>query len=77
MRRALFVAASVLLLGACGKKAQEQPAASTAAAPAPNQRKIDSAIAKSGLPMTSAVGRAMSSADRATARQDSLDKLLR
>ena len=75
MRRVFCVVASALLLASCGKKADQAPAASTAAAP--SQRKIDTAIAKSGLPGASAVGRAMGAADRTTAQQDSMANQLR
>lgn len=71
MRRVLWVAVSVLAFASCGREAEERPAS----APEPNQRRIDSAIAKSSLPGAGAVGRAMGAADQASARarmQDSL-----
>ena len=77
MRRVLAAAATVLLLASCGKKAENAPAESAAAAP--NQRRIDSAIAKSKIPGARGVGDAMTATDRANAQvrmQDSLAALM-
>ena len=77
MRRLVAALASILLLASCSKKTESQTQATSAPAAAPSARKVDSAIANSKLPGARAVGRAMESADQATARQRMQDSLLR
>lgn len=74
MRRILLAAVSALAFASCSRGAEERPAAAAES----NPRKIDTAIANSGLPGAGAVGRAMGAADQASARarvQDSLAEL--
>ena len=68
MRKLIFVTAtSVVMLAACGgEKADENK-------PQLTQREKDSILAGSRIPGAKAVGRAMTSADSATARQARLD----
>jgi protein involved in sex pheromone biosynthesis len=67
MKKLIFVtAASVLLLGACGGKTEENK-------PQLTEREKDSVLAGSRIPGAKAVGRAMTSADSAAARQARLD----
>jgi hypothetical protein len=69
----LWIAASTLMLAACGKKAPDQPAA---AAAEPNQRRIDTAIANSKLPGAGGVSRAMGATDAANAQTRMQDSIL-
>jgi hypothetical protein len=63
----VLTAAGALLLGACGgEKADENK-------PQLTQREKDSILAGSRIPGAKAVGRAMTSADSAAARQARLD----
>ncbi len=74
MRRVLLIAASTLMLAACGKKAPDQSAAAPAAEP--NQRRIDTAIANSKLPGAGGVSRAMGATDAANAQTRMQDSIL-
>ncbi len=85
MRRALGVLVCVLLLGACSSKKEEAPAAAQApaqtpaersAAAAAERRRVNTAVAKSGIPMTGAIGKAMNSADAASAQAAAHDSVL-
>jgi hypothetical protein len=68
MRKLIFVtAASVLLLGACGGDKTDENK------PQLTEREKDSVLAGSRIPGAKAVGRAMTSADSAAARQARLD----
>ena len=68
MRNVIFAAvAGVLLLGACGGGKSDEKK------PQLTEREKDSVLAGSRIPGAKAVGRAMTSADSAAARQARLD----
>ena len=69
MKRAVFVAAAVLGVWACGSSAGDaQSAADTL-----TRRQKDSLIATMPIPGAGAVGRALEASDRANARTESHD----
>ena len=76
MRRVIGVFVCVLLVAACSSKKDESQTAASAPAAVPNQRRVDSAIARSGIPMTSAIGKAMGAADAASAQAAAHDSVL-
>jgi hypothetical protein len=65
-RRILIALAAALCVSACGEKTEEQK-------PQLTEREKDSVLAGSRIPGAKAVGRAMTSADSAAARQARLD----
>ena len=71
MRRALGLLVCSLLLGAC--TAQENGTEADAL----TRRQKDSILARSGIPLTGAIGRATEAADAASAQAAGHDSLLR
>ena len=77
MRRVLCVLACSLLLTACMAQGDETEAGGTSEVDALTRRQKDSILARSGIPLTGAIGRATEAADAAGARAAEQDSLLR
>ena len=77
MRRALGVLVCSLLLTVCTAKEDEAQAGGTTQVDDLTRRQKDSILARSGIPLTGAIGRATEAADAASARAAGQDSLLR
>ena len=77
MRRVLGVLVCSLLLTACTAQEDETQAGGTTQVEALTRRQKDSILARSGIPLTGAIGRATEAADAASARAAGQDSLLR
>ncbi|MSR37072.1 MAG: hypothetical protein EXR95_10625 [Gemmatimonadetes bacterium] len=76
MRRAFGVLVCVLLLPACSPKTDDTQAAATTRVDTLTRRQKDSILARSGIPMTGAIGKATGAADAASAQAAAHDSVL-
>ena len=77
MRRVFAVLVCALFLGACSAAKDETQADATTWAEPLTRRQKDSILARSGIPLTGAIGRAIDAADAASAQAAGHDSLLR
>lgn len=76
MRRVLGLVVCAVVFAACSAKKEESQAAAAPNPDALTRRQKDSILAKSGIPLTGAVGKAMGAADAASAQASAHDSVL-